>query len=58
MPTVADRVAQMVVKRIIEPNLDAVFLADSYGYRPGKVGAGCRGSDARAVLEIRLGSGV
>ena len=36
VPTVADRVAQMVVKRMIEPNLDAIFLADSYGYRPGK----------------------
>jgi len=36
VPTVADRVAQMVVKRVIEPSLDAVFLADSYGYRPGK----------------------
>jgi group II intron reverse transcriptase/maturase len=36
VPTVADRVAQMVVKRIMEPILDPVFLADSYGYRPGK----------------------
>ena len=36
MPTVADRVAQMVVKRTIEADLEAVFLADSYGYRPGK----------------------
>jgi group II intron reverse transcriptase/maturase len=36
VPTVADRVAQMVVKQVIEPTLDAVFLADSYGYRPGK----------------------
>ncbi len=36
VPTVADRVAQMVVKRMIEPNLDAIFLANSYGYRPGK----------------------
>jgi group II intron reverse transcriptase/maturase len=36
VPTVADRVAQMVVKRMIEADLDAVFLADSYGYRPGK----------------------
>jgi RNA-directed DNA polymerase len=26
----------MVVKRMIEPNLDAIFLADSCGYRPGK----------------------
>ena len=36
VPTVADRVAQMVVKQVIELPLDAVFLADSYGYRPGK----------------------
>jgi RNA-directed DNA polymerase len=33
VPTVADRVAQMVVKQQIEPELDPVFLADSYGYR-------------------------
>lgn len=36
VPTVADRVAQTVVKRAVEPALDAVFLEDSYGYRPGK----------------------
>ncbi len=36
VPTVADRVAQMVVKHVIEPDLDPVFLADSYGYRPRK----------------------
>lgn len=36
VPTVADRVAQTVVKQLIEPALDAIFLADSYGYRPGK----------------------
>ena len=36
VPTVADRVAQMVAKQVMEPNLDKVFLADSYGYRPGK----------------------
>ena len=36
LPTVADRVAQMVVKQLIEPDLEPVFLADSYGYRPGK----------------------
>ncbi len=28
--------AQMVVKQIIEPDLDAVFLGNSYGYRPGR----------------------
>lgn len=36
VPTVADRVAQTVVKQLIEPELDPIFLADSYGYRPGK----------------------
>jgi RNA-directed DNA polymerase len=36
VPTVADRVAQTVVKQLIEPDLDPIFLADSYGYRPGK----------------------
>src|SRR5450759_94985 len=36
VPTVADRVAQMVVKQVIEPNLDPVFLTDSYAYRPSK----------------------
>ena len=36
VPTVADRVAQTVVKRLIEPEIEAVFLPDSYGYRPGK----------------------
>jgi len=36
VPTVADRIAQMVVKQLIEPDLDQIFLADSYGYRPKK----------------------
>jgi len=36
VPTVADRVAQTVVKQLIEPDLDPIFLADSYGYRPEK----------------------
>src|SRR5258708_29691033 len=36
VPTVADRVAQMVVKQVIEPILDPLFVADSYGYRPSK----------------------
>ena len=36
VPTVGDRIAQMVVKQFIEPELDPIFLKDSYGYRPGK----------------------
>jgi RNA-directed DNA polymerase len=36
VPTVADRVAQMVVKAEFEPKVEPIFLPDSYGYRPGK----------------------
>jgi RNA-directed DNA polymerase len=36
VPTVADRVAQMVVKLIFEPMVEPHFHPDSYGYRPGK----------------------
>jgi hypothetical protein len=31
-----NRVAQEVVRRYLEPRLEPVFHADSYGYRPGK----------------------
>ena len=36
IPTVADRIAQTVVKQILEPELEKHFHPDSYGYRPGK----------------------
>lgn len=36
IPTVADRIAQMVVKHTLEPLLEPHFHHDSYGYRPGK----------------------
>ena len=36
IPTVADRVAQMVVKMYLEPEVEPCFHEDSYGYRPGK----------------------
>ncbi len=36
IPTVGDRVAQMVVTRILEPKVEPMFHPDSYGYRPGK----------------------
>jgi len=36
IPTVGDRVAQMVVKMYLEPNVEPLFHPDSYGYRPGK----------------------
>ena len=36
IPTVADRIAQEVARRYLEPRLEPVFHADSYGYRPGR----------------------
>ena len=36
IPTLADRIAQMVVKRRLEPLVETEFHADSYGYRPGR----------------------
>lgn len=36
VPTVADRIAQTVVKEYLEPIIDPIFLDDSYGYRLGK----------------------
>ncbi len=36
VPTVSDRVAQMVVKLVLEPEIEPHFHKDSYGYRPGK----------------------
>jgi len=34
IPTVADRIAQEVVRRYLQPLLEPLFHADSYGYRP------------------------
>ena len=36
IPTVSDRIAQVVVKSRLEPEVDPLFHPDSYGYRPGK----------------------
>jgi retron-type reverse transcriptase len=34
IPTITDRIAQMVVKQRIEPELEMHFHPNSYGYRP------------------------
>lgn len=36
IPTVSDRIAQMVVRLEFEPEVERIFLPDSYGYRPNK----------------------
>ena len=70
IPTVADRIAQEVARRYLEPILEPVFHADSYGYRPGKsaidavrklasaAGAttGCSISTSRASSTALIGS--
>lgn len=51
VPTVSDRIAQMVVTRYLEPILEPMFDVDSYGYRPGK-----SAHDALAVARRRCWS--
>ena len=36
IPTVSDRVAQMVVKMCLEPDVEPIFHPDSYGYISGR----------------------
>lgn len=36
IPTIEDRVAQMVLRNRLEPMLEPMFHEDSYGYRPNK----------------------
>lgn len=36
IPTVEDRIVQMVAKIYFEPNVESIFYEDSYGYRPNK----------------------
>jgi RNA-directed DNA polymerase len=48
VPTVTDRIAQTVVKLVLEPMLEPVFDENSFGYRPGRSGL-----DAIAVTRKR-----
>ena len=48
IPTVADRIAQTVVKLIVEPLVEPVFHENSYGYRPNR-----SAHDALAVARKR-----
>lgn len=36
IPTISDRVAQMVIKDYLEPRFEQIFSPHSYGYRPGE----------------------
>ncbi len=60
IPTVGDRIAQMVVKMDLEPKLEPIFHVWSYGYRPGRsaleaVGAARRNCWQRSwVLDLDI----
>lgn len=61
IPTISDRVAQMVVKDYLEPRFEKIFSHCSYGYRPGKnahqalsaVRENCRQKDWVIDLDIK-----
>ena len=61
IPTISDRVGQMVVKDFIEPRLEKIFSNNSYGYRPNKnahqaletVRVNCRNYDWVIDLDIK-----
>jgi group II intron reverse transcriptase/maturase len=61
IPTILDRVGQMVVKMYIEPRLEKIFSPHSYGYRPNKnahqalesVRRNCRKTDWVIDLDIK-----
>ncbi|MBW8688406.1 group II intron reverse transcriptase/maturase [Chitinophaga sp. B61] len=36
IPTISDRIAQTIVRGLLEPELELIFHKDSYGYRPGR----------------------
>jgi RNA-directed DNA polymerase len=48
IPTIMDRVAQMVVRMSFEPLIEPIFCSDSYGYRPN-----CSAIDALGVTRER-----
>ena len=52
IPTVADRIAQMVVKMVLEPLVEPVFHRDSYGYRPHRSALRAVGAARRRCWEF------
>jgi RNA-directed DNA polymerase len=50
IPTVRDRVAQAIVKNILEPEWEAVFEPNSYGFRGGR---SCQDAIEQCFLKLR-----
>jgi len=53
IPTVKDRVAQAIVKNALEPEWEAMFEANSYGFRPGR---SCQDAIEQCFIRLRGGS--
>ena len=61
IPTIGDRVAQMVVKEYLEPRFEQIFSPHSYGYRPNRnahqalesVRSNCKKTDWVIDLDIK-----
>ncbi len=61
IPTIADRIGQMVIKDYLEPRFEKIFSPNSYGYRPNKnahqalesVRENCRKTDGVIDLDIK-----
>ena len=49
IPTIKDRVRQTVVKNALEPEGEAVFEDNSYGFRPGR---SCQDAIAQSFLRV------
>jgi RNA-directed DNA polymerase len=52
IPTVSDRVAQMVVKMTLEVKIEPYFHPDSYGYRPNKSAVDALGVARRRCWDL------
>lgn len=52
IPTIKDRVQQAMVKNSLEPEWEAVFEANSYGFRPGR---SCQDAIAQCFLKLKQG---
>jgi RNA-directed DNA polymerase len=49
IPTIKDRVMQAVVKNLLEPEWEAMFEENSYGFRPGR---SCQDAIAQAFIRM------
>ncbi|AFZ52119.1 group II intron reverse transcriptase/maturase [Dactylococcopsis salina] len=53
IPTVRDRVAQAIIKNILEPEWEAVFEPNSYGFRCGR---SCHDAIEQCFIKFRAGN--